>query len=159
MTALWKRKPSLQTVTSSPSVKYSSASFLILNKLFCLCHQPADHDPQGGQHHVCTAARWISGKLLQDGDKEDFSHYNFWHYEQQQHENWPLPARFFFFNYFFPSHGHNSDSKGRNLPSLGQDLSKIICCGPVALLNPFLLFPCQLHPFCVYINVSGIFRV
>ncbi|KAF1668179.1 Coiled-coil domain-containing protein 80, partial [Aptenodytes patagonicus] len=53
---------------------------------------------------------------------------------------------FFFYN-FFPSRGHNTDSKGRNLPSLGQDLSKIICCGPVALSNPFLLLPCQLHPF------------
>lgn len=76
-----------RTVTSSPSVKYSYASFLILNKLFCLCYQPADHDPQGGQHHVCTAARRISGKLLQDGNEEDLSHYNFWHHEQQQHEN------------------------------------------------------------------------
>jgi len=151
--------PSLQTVTSSSSVKYSSASFLILNKLFCLCHQTAYHDPQGGQHYVCTAARRISGELLQDGNEEDLSHYNFWHHEQQQHENWPLPARFFFFNNFFPSLENNAASKGRNLPSLGQDLSKIICCGPIALWNPFLLLSCWLPPFYIYISVSGIFHV
>lgn len=42
----------------------------------------------------------------------------------------------FSFNTFFPSHGHNTDSKGRKCPSLGQNLRLCRTC-KVAHLDIF----------------------
>lgn len=46
----------------------------------------------------------------------------------------------FFLLFSFHLAGTIADSKGRNFPSLGQDLSKTICCGIATLSNPFFLF-------------------